>query len=109
MIDQLRKTQAGPLNLLTMIGDTVNGTDAVWLEKMNDAGSTIKLEGQALSANAVANLVKNLQKTGYFKTVELDESLQDNQNKEMQAFIFKLTCEKPVEKAPEMQPAAKKS
>ena len=70
--------------------------------------AALALVPEALSANAVANLVKNLQKTGYFKTVELDESVQDSQNKEMQAFIFKLTCEKPVEKAPEVQPAAVK-
>ena len=31
MIDQLRAAQAGPVNLLNMIGDTVNGTEAVWL------------------------------------------------------------------------------
>jgi len=35
VIDQLR-TQSGPVNLLSMIGDTVNGTEAVWLNSMQD-------------------------------------------------------------------------
>lgn len=94
VIDELRAAQAGPVNLLTMIGDTVNGTDAVWLSTVQDAGANINIEGTALSANAVANLIKNLQKTGYFKTVEMTETQQDPGAKELQTFIFKLTCEK---------------
>src|ERR1019366_10221420 len=30
-IDSLRAGQAGPVNLLAMLGETVNGTEAVWL------------------------------------------------------------------------------
>jgi len=94
VIDDLRAAQSGPVNLLTMISDTVNGTDAVWLNSMQDAGGQIKIDGTALSATAVANLIKNLQKTGYFKTVEMTETQEDAQAKELQAFNFKLVCEK---------------
>jgi len=48
----------------------------------------------ALSTDAVANLIANLQKTGYFKTVEIDETYQDDQIKDMQAFQFTLNCQK---------------
>ena len=34
VIDQLRANQTGPVNLLAMIGETVNGTEAVWLNSM---------------------------------------------------------------------------
>jgi Tfp pilus assembly protein PilN len=51
-------------------------------------------EGTALSADAVANLIANLQKTGFFKTVEIKETFQDETIKDMQAFQFTLTCEK---------------
>jgi Tfp pilus assembly protein PilN len=95
VIDELRSNQAGPVNLLTMIGDTVNNTDAVWLNVMQDTGATIRIEGTALSASAVANLIHNLEKTGYFKSVEMTETLQDAQAKDMQAFVFNLVCEKP--------------
>jgi Tfp pilus assembly protein PilN len=94
VIDTLRENQAGPVNLLTMIADTVNGTDAVWLNTMLDTGSAISIDGSALSANAVANLVKNLEKTGYFKSVEMTETQQDPQAKDIQSFEFKLTCTK---------------
>jgi type IV pilus assembly protein PilN len=94
VIDELRANQSGPVNLLAMIGDTVNSTEAVWLNTMTDTGNSINLEGTALSSHAVANLIKNLQKTEYFKTVELNENVQDPQVKNMQAYTFKLVCEK---------------
>jgi Tfp pilus assembly protein PilN len=94
VIDQLRAGQAGPVNLLAMLGETVNRTEAVWLSKMDDQGASVNLEGTALSTNAVANLIANLQKTGFFRNVEIKETFQDDQIKDMQAFQFTLTCEK---------------
>jgi Tfp pilus assembly protein PilN len=94
VIDQLRANQTGPLNLLSTIGDTVNGTEAVWLNSMLDQGASVAIEGTALSSDAVANLISNLQKTGYFRNIEIKESYQDESVKDMQAFQFTLTCEK---------------
>src|SRR6184192_1713811 len=94
VIDQLRASQAGPVNLLNMIGNTVNGTEAVWLDSMIDAGNSVDIKGMALSADAVANLISNLQKTGYFKNIEIKETFQDETFRDMQAFQFTLSCEK---------------
>ena len=95
VIDQLRTTQsAGTVNLLAMIGDTVNGTEAVWLNSMQDQGASVAIDGTALSSDAVANLISNLQQTGFFRNVEIKESFQDDTVKDMQAFQFTLTCEK---------------
>jgi type IV pilus assembly protein PilN len=94
VIDQLRAAQHGPVDLLNTIGDTINGTEAVWLSTMKDQGAQISIEGMALSTDAVANLIANLQKTGYFKNIEIKETYQDDQVKNMQAFQFTLTCEK---------------
>ena len=94
VIDGLRANQNGPVNLMAMLGETVNNTEAVWLSKMDDSGPSVNLEGTALSTDAVANLIANLQKTGFFKTVEIKETFQDDAIKDMQAFQFTLTCEK---------------
>jgi Tfp pilus assembly protein PilN len=99
VIDQLRANQNGPVNLLAMIGDTVNSTEAVWLNKMEDQGANVAIDGTALSSDAVANLISNLQKTGFFKNIEIKESYQDDGVRDMQAFQFTLTCEKAIEKA----------
>ena len=94
VIDQLRSSQSGPVNLMAMIGETVNGTEAVWLNSLQDQGANVAIDGMALSTDAVANLISNLQKTGYFRNIEIKESIQDEQIKDMQAFQFTLTCEK---------------
>ena len=98
VIDQLRAAQSGPVNLLNTIGDTVNGTEAVWLSSMKDQGANIAIQGMALSTDAVATLIENLQKTGYFKNIEIKETYQDESIKDMQAFQFELTCEKGSQK-----------
>ena len=59
VIDGLRAGQAGPVNLLAMLGETVNNTEAVWLSKMDDSGPSVNLGGTALSTDAVANLIAN--------------------------------------------------
>jgi type IV pilus assembly protein PilN len=95
VIDQLRSNQSGePVKLLATLGNTVNNTEAVWLSNMKDEGASIHIEGMALSQKAVANLITNLEKTGYFRNVEIKETYQDDTVKDMQAFQFTLTCEK---------------
>ena len=94
VIDQLRAAQAGPVDLLNTVGQTVNNTEAVWLNSMKDQGASIDIDGMALSTDAVASLISNLQKTGHFKNIEIKETYQDDTYKEMQAFNFTLTCEK---------------
>jgi type IV pilus assembly protein PilN len=94
VIDQLRAAQSGPVDLLNTVGQTVNNTEAVWLNSMKDQGASIDIDGMALSTDAVASLISNLQKTGHFKNIEIKETYQDDTYKEMQAFNFTLTCEK---------------
>jgi type IV pilus assembly protein PilN len=94
VVEQLRTNQSGPVQLLNMIAETVTTTDAVWLLRMSDEGSSVSMDGMALSTTAVANLITNLRKTGYFKAVELKETVQDERLKEYQAFSFTLICEK---------------
>ena len=94
VIDQLRANQSGPVELLDTIGETVNNTEAVWLNVMTDEGTSVNIQGTALSADAVASLIKNLQTSGHFSSIEIKETYQDDGYKDMQAFQFTLTCEK---------------
>lgn len=94
VIHQLQENQKGPSTLLSMIGDTVNHTDAVWLNSMKEDGNNITLDGMALSVDAVASLMRNLKASGYFKNVEIKSTFQDDVSKEMSAFSFMLVCER---------------
>ena len=93
-IEKLKKAQMGPVDLLNTIGTTVNSTDAVWLNTMRDDGRSISLDGNALSANAVAKLITNLKATGYFKAVEIRETFQSPGSHDVTLFQFTLVCEK---------------
>lgn len=94
VIDQLRQAQTGPVELLSTVADTVSHTDAVWLDAMTDDGRSIDFVGMALSPDAVANLMANLERTKKFKSVEIKETSQDSSVKDLQAFKFELICEK---------------
>lgn len=94
VIDDLQAARTGPVDFLQQVANTINNTDAVWLQAMTDDGKNIDFTGTALSPNAVADLMVNLQKTGLFKTVEIKETSQDSAMKELQAFKFELICEK---------------
>jgi type IV pilus assembly protein PilN len=94
VIDELRSQQFGPVKLMSTLGTTVDNTEAVWFSSVKDVGGSIDIQGRALSQNAVANLITNLQKTGYFKTVEMKETYQDPSVRDMQAFVFTITCQK---------------
>jgi type IV pilus assembly protein PilN len=110
VINELAKKKQGPADLLSTVADTVNRTDAVWLKSMKEDGSAIDLEGMALSVNAVATLMQNLRNTGYFRSVEIKETFQDDTVKEVQAFAFTLTCERQQEQeAAQQKPQTKKS
>lgn len=94
VIHQLQENQKGPSTLLSMVGDTVNRTDAVWLNSMKEEGNSITLDGMALSVDAVANLMRNLKASGYFKNIEIKSTFQDDSVKDMSAFSFLLVCER---------------
>jgi len=94
VIDELRAQQSGPVNLLNTVGEMVNNTDAVWLNDMNESGNNLNINGVALTTNAVANLMTNLKRSGYFKNVEIRIAAQDQAVKDMTNFNFTLICEK---------------
>jgi type IV pilus assembly protein PilN len=103
VIDQLRSNQAGPVKLLSMLSGTVNHTDEVWLTTMTDDGANIHLNGVALSVHGVANLMRNLQDSGFFKSVDIRTSYQDEGVQDMQAFNFELICQKQPPAGPPAQ------
>ena len=80
VIDELKSAQSGPVDLLNLVADTINSTDAVWLDTMTNDGKTLNFTGMALSPNSVADLMANLRKTGAFRTVEIKETSQGNRD-----------------------------
>ena len=80
-------------NFLQAIANTVSRTDTLWLVSVDRKGDALTINGAAGSINAVANYITQLRRSGYFQTVEIKESHQDDTNKTVEIFAFSLTAQ----------------
>ena len=93
VIEELQRNRTGGQELLEAIANTVSRTDTLWLTSVERKGDSLTINGSAGSLNAVANYITQLKRSGYFQTVEIKESHQDESNKTVQIFIFSLTAQ----------------
>jgi len=93
VIEQLQRDRTGGQELLEAIANTVSRTDTLWLTSVDRKGDALSINGEAGSINAVANYITQLKRSGYFQTVEIKESHQDDSNKAVQIFFFSLTAQ----------------
>jgi Tfp pilus assembly protein PilN len=93
VIEGLQRDRTGGQELLEAVANTVSRTDTLWLTSMERKGNSLTINGSAGSINAVANYITQLKRSGYFQTVEIKESHQDDSNKAVQIFVFTLTAD----------------
>ena len=62
LIERLKAEQGGPVRMLDEIQKAL--PDFVWLTRMDQAGATLKLSGEASNNNAIADFLSNLQRAG---------------------------------------------
>lgn len=93
VIEGLQRNRTGGQELLEAIANTVSRTDTLWLVSVERKGDALTINGAAGSLNAVANYITQLRRSGYFQTVEIKESHQDETNKTVQIFLFTLTAQ----------------
>jgi type IV pilus assembly protein PilN len=74
IIEQLRKNQSGPVKLLDHLSQSLDPLK-VWLVNV-EGDSQVTVSGKALTNDDIVEFIKNLQRTAYFSTVSLDESVQ---------------------------------
>src|SRR5665213_2658512 len=93
VIEGLQRNRTGGQELLEAIANTVSRTETLWLVSVDRKGDALTINGAAGSLNAVANYITQLRRSGYFQTVEIKESHQDDSNKTVQIFLFSLTAQ----------------
>jgi Tfp pilus assembly protein PilN len=93
VIEGLQRNRTGGQELLEAIANTVSRTDTLWLTSVDRKGDALTINGAAGSINAVANYITQLKRSGYFTTVEIKESHQDDTNKTVEIFVFSLTAD----------------
>jgi type IV pilus assembly protein PilN len=76
VIEMLRAAQKSPVHML----DEVSGSlpDYVWLTQMDETRGAVRFGGQSNSLAAVADFISALQTSGWFPSVELVSSQEQN-------------------------------
>jgi type IV pilus assembly protein PilN len=65
LIEQLRKSQTGPVHMLDQISRSL--PPALWLTALRQDETAITIDGRCTSLTALSDFVANLEATGYFK------------------------------------------
>jgi len=76
LIERLRAEQAGPVHMLDEISKAL--PDFVWLSSLDQNGANISMKGQTSGLTAVADFIANLQRSGWFPSVELKSTTEQN-------------------------------
>jgi type IV pilus assembly protein PilN len=74
IIEQLRKNQGGPVRLLDYLSQSLDPLK-VWLTNV-EGDTVVTLSGKALTNDDIVEFIRNLQQSGYFAGVLLEESRQ---------------------------------
>jgi type IV pilus assembly protein PilN len=88
-ITELTKDQTKPTRIFDAFANVV--PNDLWITKMEERGSTLKVTGTAFSEVAVSDLMTNLRASGKFKEVDLVLSRQDLV-KTPRLVTFEVTC-----------------
>ena len=72
VIDSLERARNGPVRILDELSQRV--PDRLWLTSITTKGKGVKLEGQSLDTGVVADFLRGLNASPYFKNVDLDKT-----------------------------------
>jgi len=72
VITGLERARSGPVRILDELSDRV--PDRLWLTSIQTKGTGIKLEGQSLDTGVVADFLRELNASPFFKNVDLDKT-----------------------------------
>jgi Tfp pilus assembly protein PilN len=87
VIEQLRRNQTGPVDLLNSILEAVPEQPELWLEVLSQKGNLVHLEGNAMTVETISDFIAALNRTGYFQSVDLEYFTG-----EQRAVRFSLNC-----------------
>ena len=90
-IDMLQQSRVGPVDLMTVLGNTVNRTTDLYLLTAGMDGNRLVLKGQSHSVGSIATLISVLKASKGISDVQLRQYYQDDQHNRM-TFKFNIDC-----------------
>lgn len=73
-IDELRKRKTGPVRVMEGLSAAV--PEKLWLTQFRESGGSLTITGLAVDNQTVADFMKGLSQSPYFRNVDLVESVQ---------------------------------
>ena len=102
LIEQLRKSQKGPVHMLDQLSRSL--PTMMWLTALKQDNDTITIDGKSTTQTGVSDFVSNLEGSGYFKkSVDIVSSTSDPPTQttpEIVKFMLKAVFVTPGESAP---------
>lgn len=65
LIEQLRKSQTGPVHMLDQVSRAL--PQMLWLTELKQTGDTVVIDGRSTTLTGLSEFVANLEASGYFK------------------------------------------
>jgi type IV pilus assembly protein PilN len=101
LIEQLRKSQTGPVHMLDQLSRSL--PPMLWLTNLKQEDNTILIDGKSTTQTGVSDFVGNLESSGYFKkSVDIVSSQADTptpQAPDLVRFSLKAVFQAPGEPA----------
>ncbi|MBC7363838.1 MAG: PilN domain-containing protein [Candidatus Aminicenantes bacterium] len=104
LIKQLKSNQDIAVKIMDELNKRI--PDYVWLKEASYDGNILKIKGQALSNNLIADFITNLERSETFGLVNLIESTQKTQGSTV---YLEFSLNVPVKKPQIVQPPAQKT
>ncbi|PLX86561.1 MAG: fimbrial protein [Desulfuromonas sp.] len=97
ILNVLKEGKSGPVHLLNELSLAL--PDKLWIVDFSVSGTTASLKGLCFSEKIVASFMRNLEKSPYYRNVELGVTEQANvSGVKLQRFALTCQTEKPAEK-----------
>jgi len=90
-IQALQNSRAGPVEMMTALGDVINRTSDVYLYTVSPTADRLVLKGQSGTVDSMANLLAYMKSSGYFDDVQLLQFYQDDQHSHL-TYKFTVDC-----------------
>ena len=108
VINTLETNRHAPVRLLDAMTQVVPMPKRLWLTRLEEKNSTVKLDGIAMDEEEVAQLMRHLQSCGLFKSVNL-KTLKHKLMQERKLKYFQILCDKAPVNPPAKKTAKKKA
>jgi type IV pilus assembly protein PilN len=74
LIERLKAEQSGPVHMLDEVSKAL--PDFVWLTSLDQTGTAVRFAGQSNGLTSVADFISNLERSGWFPSVDLASSTE---------------------------------